>query len=103
MACHIKLDNLALTYRWKAFQKNIFQDLNLCIPHGAFVTIKGGNGSGKSSLIRLILGLAAPDAGEITINGDLVRARSGCSYGKKGGESIWRRAAISSVGTIYHR
>ena len=68
MACHIKLNNLALTYRWKAYQKNIFSDLNLCIPMGAFVTIVGGNGSGKSSLVKLILGLVAPDAGQVLIN-----------------------------------
>lgn len=73
MACHIKLENLAFTYRWKAYQKHIFKDLTLCVTPGSFVTIVGGNGSGKSSLLRMILGLLAPDSGKIFLNGDIVR------------------------------
>ncbi|NQT63746.1 MAG: ABC transporter ATP-binding protein [Candidatus Marinimicrobia bacterium] len=74
MPCHIQVKNLALSYRWKAFQKTIFQDLNLCIPSGSFVTIIGGNGSGKSSLIKIILGLVKPESGEILLNDKIVRA-----------------------------
>lgn len=73
MKCHIHVKNLALTYRWKSFQKTIFEDLNLCIPPGAFVTIFGSNGSGKSSLVKLILGLETPQSGEILINDSTVR------------------------------
>ncbi|MCF7826694.1 MAG: energy-coupling factor ABC transporter ATP-binding protein [Candidatus Marinimicrobia bacterium] len=72
MTCHIRVNNLALTYRWKNFQKPIFLNLNLCIPSGAFVTLIGKNGCGKSSLVKLILGLAEPQAGEILINEELV-------------------------------
>jgi len=72
MACHIQLKDLALTYRWRNFKKDIFVDLNLCIPKGSFTTIVGHNGSGKSSLIKLILGLEAPQHGEIRINNELV-------------------------------
>ncbi|MBC8190979.1 MAG: ABC transporter ATP-binding protein [Candidatus Marinimicrobia bacterium] len=73
MKCHIKVNNLALTYRWKSFQKPIFKDLNLCIPAGAFVTLFGSNGSGKSSLVKLILGLETPQSGVILINDERVR------------------------------
>ncbi len=73
MPCHIQINNLALAYRWKAFQKIIFKDLNLCIPTGAFVTLVGGNGCGKSSLVKLIMGLVTPQAGDISINGELVK------------------------------
>jgi ABC-type multidrug transport system ATPase subunit len=73
MQCHIQVKNLALTYRWKSFQKTIYEDLNLCIPKGAFVTIFGSNGSGKSSLIKLILGLETPQSGEVLINDQPVR------------------------------
>ena len=73
MPCHIQVKNLALSYRWKIFQKTIFQDLNLCIPSGSFVTIIGGNGSGKSSLVKLILGLVEPESGEVLLNDIIVR------------------------------
>ncbi|NQV43131.1 MAG: ABC transporter ATP-binding protein [Candidatus Marinimicrobia bacterium] len=72
MQCHIQIKNLALTYRWKSFQKTIFEDLNLCIPSGAFVTIFGSNGSGKSSLVKLILGLETPQSGMIHISDEKV-------------------------------
>ncbi len=74
MQCHIQVNNLALSYRWKTFQKTIFQDLSLCIPQGSFVTVIGGNGTGKSSLVKLILGLETPDDGEILLNNTRVRA-----------------------------
>ena len=74
MPCHIQVKNLALTYRWKAYQKTIFKDLNLCIPSGSFVTIIGGNGSGKSSLVKLILGLVKPESGDVLLNDKIVRA-----------------------------
>lgn len=74
MGCHIQVKNLALTYSWSSFKKNIFKDLNLCIETGSFVTITGSNGIGKSSLVKLILGLAKPDAGEIILNNETVRA-----------------------------
>jgi len=72
MTCHIRVNHLALTYGWKNFQKHIFKDLNLCIPDGAFVTLIGENGCGKSSLVKLILGLVAPQTGEILIHDELV-------------------------------
>ena len=74
MDCHIQVRDLALSYRWKTFTKTIFKNLNLCIERGSFITITGGNGSGKSSLIKLILGLVQPEAGELLLEGIPVRA-----------------------------
>jgi len=73
MQCHIKVSDLALTFSWNTHRKTIFKDLNLCIPRGSFVTLVGGNGSGKSSLIKLILGLIRPDQGEIMVLDKRVR------------------------------
>jgi ABC-type multidrug transport system ATPase subunit len=74
MGCHIQVRDLALSYRWKTFVKPIFTNLELCIEQGSFVTITGSNGTGKSSLIKLILGLQRPDAGELLLEGVPVRA-----------------------------
>ncbi len=43
----------------------IFTDLNETIRHGERVGLIGPNGAGKSVLMRMILGLEKPDAGEI--------------------------------------
>ena len=41
--------------------------LNLQVPQGSIVGFVGENGAGKSTTLRLILGLARPDAGTIRL------------------------------------
>lgn len=48
---------------------NIFQNFNLDISDGEFVGIVGTTGSGKSTLIRLLLRFYDPGSGNIFING----------------------------------
>lgn len=50
-------------------QKNVFDNLNLEVKKGEFVTIIGGNGAGKSTLMNLISGSIAPENGKIFIDG----------------------------------
>jgi putative ABC transport system ATP-binding protein len=47
----------------------LFEDFNLSIPKGQFVSIIGSNGSGKSSLLNLLCGSIPPDSGRILIDG----------------------------------
>src|SRR5690606_33285430 len=44
--------------------RTIFQDLTLTLEEGERVGLVGVNGSGKSSLMRILAGDVAPDAGE---------------------------------------
>ncbi|NIJ07542.1 peptide/nickel transport system ATP-binding protein [Sphingomonas vulcanisoli] len=44
-------------------------DASFTIPRGAIVALIGASGSGKTSLLRLILGLATPRTGEVRIGG----------------------------------
>ncbi len=74
MGSSIQVQNLNLNYSWKQHSKQIFNNLNLRIDPGQFVTVIGGNGSGKSSLIKLILGLVSPGSGIVSVNGHKVRA-----------------------------
>lgn len=48
--------------------------LNAAFKKGEITFITGGNGAGKSTMISLLTGLRAFDSGEITVNGDLLRA-----------------------------
>ena len=50
----------------------LIKDLSLSIPKGSVVGIIGGNGTGKSTLFRMIAGSEKPDSGSITI-GDTVK------------------------------
>ena len=44
-------------------------DMSLVIPDGSFVVLLGPTGAGKTTTLRLIAGLEAPDGGEIHIGG----------------------------------
>ena len=48
-------------------------DVTMTIPDGAFVVLLGPTGAGKTTTLRLIAGLDAPDAGDVTIGGASVR------------------------------
>jgi ABC-type multidrug transport system ATPase subunit len=51
----------------KAFnQKIVFQHIDLVIPSGARVAIVGANGSGTSTLLKILSGGALPSSGSIT-------------------------------------
>ena len=54
----------------KAFGNNIILDnVDLTIARGEALGIIGPSGTGKSTILRIIAGLLAPDAGEIYIKG----------------------------------
>jgi len=48
--------------------KKILKDINLTIPRGKIIGLLGKNGTGKSTLIKLINDLLTPTSGEILIN-----------------------------------
>lgn len=49
--------------------KNVLDDLNLVIRNGTITGIKGDSGSGKSTIVSLLLNLYVPSSGKIFING----------------------------------
>jgi phospholipid/cholesterol/gamma-HCH transport system ATP-binding protein len=54
----------------KAFGANrVLQGVNLSIASGTSMVIIGGSGTGKSVLLKSILGLVHPDSGTITLDG----------------------------------
>ncbi|MDE6300893.1 MAG: metal ABC transporter ATP-binding protein [Muribaculaceae bacterium] len=46
----------------------ILRDVNLTVNHGDFVAITGPNGGGKTTLLRIILGLLRPTSGSVTFH-----------------------------------
>ena len=49
--------------------KKILKEVNLTIPRGKIIGLLGKNGTGKSTLIKLINDLLTPDSGSILVNG----------------------------------
>ncbi|MFA6007153.1 MAG: ATP-binding cassette domain-containing protein [Candidatus Shapirobacteria bacterium] len=51
---------------------NVFQDLDLTISPGDFIFVTGASGTGKSTLIKLILNQIKPSSGDVMIDGQAV-------------------------------
>lgn len=48
--------------------RTLFSDLSFSLSEGELLHLKGGNGAGKTSLLRIICGLSQPESGEIRWN-----------------------------------
>ena len=54
--------------------RRLFSGLDFAVSPGTFVQLTGPNGSGKTSLLRILCGLLPPAEGEVTWNGASIRA-----------------------------
>ena len=61
----IEIKNVSKQYMGFSLEK-----LNLTLPSGCIMGLVGENGAGKSTTIRMVLGLTRPDSGEITVFGN---------------------------------
>ena len=55
-------------------ERQLFCDINFQLEPGDAMRVAGANGSGKTSLLRMLCGLAYPAAGEVRWNGRNIRA-----------------------------
>jgi heme exporter protein A len=54
--------------------RTLFRGLALALPPGELVRVAGANGSGKTSLLRILCGLLTPTAGEVRWNGARIQS-----------------------------
>jgi ATP-binding cassette subfamily C protein len=59
----------AVTFRYPGMDRPVLQDVDVTIEPGEFVAFVGTSGSGKSTIVRLLLGFERPDAGSVTYDG----------------------------------
>ncbi len=62
----VKLNNVWVQYDGTP----VLEDINLSIRHDDFLGLIGPNGGGKTTLLKLMLGLVAPSRGTVTILGE---------------------------------
>ena len=67
-----RIELRAVSYRYGASEPLVLDRLDLVIEPGAHVAITGASGEGKSTLVKILLGLATPEAGEMLVDGMLL-------------------------------
>ena len=73
----IEIENLSFSY--DGFQ--VLDDVNLTVDEGDFLSIVGPNAGGKTTLLKLILGLIRPTSGNVRVFGNPpIKARSRIGY-----------------------
>jgi phospholipid/cholesterol/gamma-HCH transport system ATP-binding protein len=50
----------------------VLEDISFDVPRGAITAILGPSGTGKSVLLKVIIGLLRPDAGEVRVDGEAI-------------------------------
>ena len=56
----------------KEYPQFSLRDISFQLPEGAIMGLIGENGAGKSTTMRMILGMAQPDSGQISVFGHFV-------------------------------
>ena len=65
----LELRNVSKGYGPAGQRTEVLRDINLQVDEGEFVAIVGYSGAGKTTLISLMAGLLAPDAGTMLLDG----------------------------------
>jgi iron(III) transport system ATP-binding protein len=76
----IRIGNLSKDYFAEGKRIAALSDINLTIPANQIFTLLGPSGCGKTTLLRCIVGLEVPDAGEIAIGDEIVFSRAGSIF-----------------------
>jgi phospholipid/cholesterol/gamma-HCH transport system ATP-binding protein len=89
---------------WTVFQNGdkksvVHKDLDLTVERGEIMSLVGGSGTGKTVLLRQMLGLETPTQGEITVLG-----KPAAELGKRGAASrvgmLFQQGALFSAFTV---
>ncbi len=86
----VQIENLCSTFSTRGVRSVIHQNLNLSIARGEFLSIVGGSGSGKTVLLRQMLGLETPQSGSVTVLGEPA-------------SELGRAGAASRVGMLFQQ
>jgi zinc transport system ATP-binding protein len=65
MPVTVRLEDVSFAY---GRGPDVLRDVDLAVERGEFVAIAGPNGGGKTTLLRLVLGLERPTTGRVTVS-----------------------------------
>ena len=69
--------------------RTLFEGLDLTLSAGQWLQVRGANGAGKTSLLRLVSGLLPPSAGEVRWRGEPVRLWAFRCWARAVATAVW--------------
>ena len=66
---HLEIDSLSASYDGK---EQVLVDVSIQVAKGEIISLIGPSGSGKSSLLRCLMGLLVPKSGQVMLDGEKV-------------------------------
>ncbi len=79
-------------------ERLIFRNIGFCLQSGALLLLKGANGSGKTSLIKIICGLLNPTSGMISWDG---KKSAGNADFRRELMLVGHKSAVKQDATVY--
>ncbi|MEN9355655.1 MAG: hypothetical protein RL318_2980 [Fibrobacterota bacterium] len=68
----VELRNLRKSFKTSNGVQDVLRGVNLDIRRGETMVILGGSGGGKSVILKHMIGLLRPDAGEVIVDGEVI-------------------------------
>ena len=90
----VEIDKLWTVFTTPEAEFVIHKDLDLTITRGEVISLVGGSGTGKTVLLRQILGLETPTRGSITRAGRVGGQPGRARRGQQGGHAVPARCAV---------
>ena len=81
----------------------VHEDINLCVHHGEVLALVGGSGSGKTALMREMLGLDMPAEGTVRVFGEPLHGhdRKTVQYLRNRCGVLFQKGALFSALSVY--
>jgi ATP-binding cassette subfamily B protein RaxB len=64
-----RLELRSVFFRYAEAEPFVLEDINLAVEPGEFITIMGPSGGGKTTLVKIMVGLLEPTSGEVLVDG----------------------------------
>lgn len=80
--------------------RKVVDDVSLTVEQGSVVGLLGPNGAGKTTTFYMVVGIARPDQGTVTLDGQEIGQLSMCERARKGIGYLPQEASIFRKMTV---